>query len=202
MLRALITVLGALTVAACSPAGKDLTPNRPVTETPADYPAGPYGYALGSTIADEQFLGKTPMNGTDVSTIPLQKVDLAQFHRDPAAKALLIKGSAGWCGPCRQEEPGLEMLAEKYEGDGLRVISVIAQGPTYGVTATEADLNAWAQQYDLRHLVVIDPENRLSQYGDLEGFPLHIILRISDMKLVYETLGGDGGLEQAIISSL
>jgi len=62
----------------------------------------------------------------DVQVIPVAAADIQRAVREPGAKAVLINLWATWCGPCREEFPGLVRVAHKYQGQGLKVILVSA----------------------------------------------------------------------------
>jgi thiol-disulfide isomerase/thioredoxin len=62
----------------------------------------------------------------DVQVTPVTAADIQRTVREPGAKAVLINLWATWCGPCREEFPGLVRVAHKYRGQGLNVILVSA----------------------------------------------------------------------------
>ena len=62
----------------------------------------------------------------DVQVTPVTAVDIQRTVHEPGAKAVLINLWATWCGPCREEFPGLVRVAHKYQGQGLKVILVSA----------------------------------------------------------------------------
>jgi len=62
----------------------------------------------------------------DVHVSPVTSADVQKAIHDPAAKAVLVNVWATWCGPCREEFPGLVRVAEKYNGQGLKVILISA----------------------------------------------------------------------------
>ena len=62
----------------------------------------------------------------DVQVTPVTAADIQRTVREPGAKAVLINLWATWCGPCREEFPGLVRVAHKYQGQGLKVILVSA----------------------------------------------------------------------------
>jgi len=62
----------------------------------------------------------------DVHVTPVTSADVQKAIHDPGAKAVLVNVWATWCGPCREEFPGLVRVAEKYKGQGLRVLLVSA----------------------------------------------------------------------------
>ena len=62
----------------------------------------------------------------DVHVSPVTSADVQRAIHDPGAKAVLVNVWATWCGPCREEFPGLVRVAEKYNGQGLKVILVSA----------------------------------------------------------------------------
>jgi thiol-disulfide isomerase/thioredoxin len=66
----------------------------------------------------------------DVHVSPVTSADVQKAIHDPAAKAVLVNVWATWCGPCREEFPGLVRVAEKYNGQGLKVILVSADETT------------------------------------------------------------------------
>ena len=70
----------------------------------------------------------------DVRVTPVTAADIQKSVRDSGAKAVLVNMWATWCGPCRQEFPGLVNVAHKYQGQGLKVLLVSAD--------TETDLPA------------------------------------------------------------
>src|SRR5713226_9102751 len=70
----------------------------------------------------------------DVRVTPVTAADVQRVVHDSGAKAVLVNMWATWCGPCREEFPGLVRVARKYEGQGLKVLLVSAD--------TETDLPA------------------------------------------------------------
>ncbi len=62
----------------------------------------------------------------DVQVTPVTAADIQRIVRESGARAVLINLWATWCGPCREEFPGLVRVAHKYQGQGLKVILVSA----------------------------------------------------------------------------
>jgi thiol-disulfide isomerase/thioredoxin len=62
----------------------------------------------------------------DVHVTPVTAAEIQQAVRDPGSRAVLVNMWASWCGPCREEFPGLVRVAHKYQGQGLKVILVSA----------------------------------------------------------------------------
>lgn len=66
------------------------------------------------------------VNVEDVHVTPVTSTDVQRLIHEPGAKAVLVNMWATWCGPCREEFPGLVRVAEKYNGQGLKTILVSA----------------------------------------------------------------------------
>jgi thiol-disulfide isomerase/thioredoxin len=62
----------------------------------------------------------------DVQVTPVTSVDVLRAVHDAGAKAVVVNMWATWCGPCREEFPGLVRVAQKYSGQGLKTILVSA----------------------------------------------------------------------------
>jgi thiol-disulfide isomerase/thioredoxin len=62
----------------------------------------------------------------DVHVTPVTGADIQRAVQDSGGKAVLINIWATWCGPCREEFPGLVRVAHRYQGQGLKVMLVSA----------------------------------------------------------------------------
>jgi hypothetical protein len=178
-LPALFLALSLVALGACH-APADTTPNR-APSGDGSYPAGPYGYADGATIADLSFIGKSSPMPADYTPLPMMPLSLADL-RGAGARAILIEGGARWCDDCRGDQPAVQALRDSYGPRGLVVLDVLVEGG-YGITATEDDINRWAAAYQLSGPIVIDPERVMQQYADVSAFPVYIAVRAADMQI-------------------
>ena len=71
-------------------------------------------------------------------------------------RAVILVGSATWCGPCQAEAPELGAWYDSFESQGLMVITLLGEN-IYGQSPSQSDLRAWAEAYGLNHPVVADP---------------------------------------------
>lgn len=173
----------------------DSTENRNEDTSSLDYPAGPYGYIEGSTIENYKFLGKHPVAG-DYASQAIRNLFLDEYHDDPGAKLLLIEGSANWCYYCNEEAPTIEKIAVDMEAQGVRVVTVLAEGLTQGVPSTEEDIARWVKKHKFKKSsMAIDPALRLFQFADSSAFPLHIVLDAKTMDIKWLCVGGQGGCD-------
>jgi thiol-disulfide isomerase/thioredoxin len=72
----------------------------------------------------------TPVRVEDVRVTPVTGADIRRAVSDSGAKAVLVNLWATWCGPCREEFPGLVRVAHKYQNQGLKVMLVSADDET------------------------------------------------------------------------
>lgn len=179
-------VIAALAVVGCGPP-TDPTPNR-VPAAASGYPAGPYGYAQGSVMANLTFIGKDSPAPADYSTLPMQPLALADL-RAGGTKLILIEGAARWCTYCQEDQPAVQQIESDYGPRGVRVLEILSEGG-YGITATEDDINRWAAAHQLWGPVVLDPERQLAKYADVSSYPLYMVVRASTMTIAYMKTGG------------
>jgi hypothetical protein len=177
----------------CAPP-EDTTMNRPGTQTDPNYPPEPYGYTEGSVVENYKFLGKIPADGAYAPDV--REIRLGEFHQDPAARLLLIVGSANWCYFCNEEAPANEALAVEYADRGYRSMTVLAEGYTRGVPSNADDIRSWTEKFDYKQSnMAIDPEGRMFQYAPASAFPLHILLDTQTMKINWLCVGGQGACD-------
>lgn len=197
------SLLSAMTLIACG-APVDNTQNQMQDPAALNYPAGPYGYVEGSTVADYKFLGKVPANG-DYAALPMRDLNLREFHADPAVKLLLIEGSANWCYFCNEEAPDIEQLSRDHYAEGYRAVTVLAEGNVRGVPSNADDIRDWVERHEFTTTgMAIDPEARLFQYAPASAFPVHILVDTKTMKIQWLCVGGKGACdtETAVVDAL
>ena len=172
----------------------DNTPNQQMQAEDVNYPPGPYGYTQGSIIQDIVFLGKaaaSPTDNTAYASLPMKRISLGDYHNDTSVKYVVMSGVAGWCGPCNNEQAFVPDLQTKYEPKGFKFFEAMIQGynEQSGTPATENDVNTWANAHTLHVGIGIDPEDKIHQYADITAFPLNMVVRTTDMNIVYMSVG-------------
>jgi peroxiredoxin len=73
------------------------------------------------------------------------------------SKATLIAIGAGWCRPCREEQPELKRLHDTYSGCGLRLITLLFESNTPAEPATKTFCKAWDAEYQQSFPSIVDP---------------------------------------------
>jgi len=173
-----------------------------------DYPGPPYGFAIGSTVANFEFYGWRDPAAAGFDTGRLEKLSLADYY-DPdgskGSKLLHINVSAVWCGFCRAEHEGgtyqtdsglityiplEEEVGSRYDA-GLRYLGSLVQDNAGG-PATLLDLQVWAKEYELGIPFALDPAFKLAPLRtDDNSWPINFVISTRDMKVLNKIIGAD-----------
>ena len=103
-----------LSFAACTGCPAAETRDAEAACGPGIYPCGPYGYSVGTTIANLAMVGKRDTDGSGKvdAADETSVIDLAGLA--VGAKAIVIDVCAEWCAPCRQDQPSLNAMSVSY----------------------------------------------------------------------------------------
>jgi hypothetical protein len=194
MRHSFIALVSVFIISGCAGGPKvDDTPNQ--MSGAANYVPGPYGYAQGSVIENIQFIGKLDPAGHAGTALyegmPMKEFSLADYHNDTAVKYVVLSGNAGWCKPCNDEQAFVPGWQQEFEPKGFRFLEALVQGynARTGAPATEADIDRWQKAHDLHVAIGLDPQSVMFKYADVAAFPLNMIVRTSDMQIVYMQVG-------------
>ena len=111
-------------------------------------------------------------------------VSLADYR----GKYVLVDFWASWCGPCRQENPVLTKVYNKYKGHNFDIVGVSladANGRAKWLKAVQDDHLAWTQVSDLRGL-----QNEAAQRYHIQAIPQNFLIDPNG-KIVAANLRGD-----------
>ncbi|HTR50552.1 MAG TPA: TlpA disulfide reductase family protein [Kofleriaceae bacterium] len=160
---------------------------------PGIYPCGPYGYGIGSTVANLELIG--PTSASDPTPVSRKLSDLVT----PGIEALMIDVCAVWCGPCNEDQPNLVTLYDSYQAGGhAQFYTVITQNSQPGGSPVIKDAENWAKTYKVPYPIALDPEALTQAYFPIAAYPEHLVIRTSDMTLVYRSVGIDTALQAQI----
>lgn len=88
---------------------------------------------------------------------------------DHRGQVVLINYWASWCGPCRQETPGLVSLARDYRYKGLALVGVSLDKGEKG------PVQSFVRQYHMTYPVVF-PAPRTPFVADLDAIPTTVLV--------------------------
>lgn len=184
------------------------TPVDPGPVVPA-YPEGPYGTGYLDTIQDLEFFdpwtGATPR--------------LSDYYQSPDVSVLLISSAAGWCTACMYESWDLVDSYDKYKERGLEILYTLyedrnadpifqADDSDDQITADMAFFRGWQDhlgkyiglpERKANYPTLVDRDFVLEAYYNQGATPLTLIVRTSDMKILYRQVGySEGTIDQLI----
>ncbi len=152
------------------------------------YPAGPIGKDVGKVIADLSF--EAPEGGT---------YSLGDVFADEGSRLLLITSTAGWCGPCIEEQPKLAELHKEFGGEGLTILAAMFEDPNFK-PATLQQVADWKERYKLPYRLVLDKEFLLGAYYNRTP-PMNMLVDVDTMKILLKLEGFDEQVIRATIKS-
>lgn len=155
------------------------------------YPPPPYGVAEGSTIADITFAGlRNPKSANyNFSGDKIEQISLHDYYNPTGDKTrprmLLIAASAGWCGPCRLEAEDSMPNYKFWQPKGAEFLTALFDSNTAGTPAAPSDATSWAKTYKLEYPMVLDPQQKLGAYANLQAVPFNLVIDLETMIIVY-----------------
>jgi len=176
---------------------EDTTPAVDTAEPVYPYPEGPYG---------GHYLDIIPPDLGFYEPWQDSWVYLRDFYQDPDVKVLVISSAAGWCTACMYEAWDLVDTYDLYEDDGLEIIYTLyedAQSRPLWEDAhrRESDMalmNDWRDnagvyiglpRRTIQYPLYVDVGFQLEPYYTENATPLTLIVRTSDMRVVYSAVG-------------
>lgn len=173
------------------------------------YPAGPYGYDVGTTIQNFKFVGfRNPMAAgyvADADTI--ETIELSEFYNPDSSPdkpvALLINASARWCSVCQQEAKTSMTHYDHWNPKGVEFMTAIFEDDD-SEPAELVDIEYWSERFGLAYPVVVDPELTLGVFFDRSASPFNMIIDTRTMQIVFAEeglidLGADNPTLQQIV---
>ena len=141
-----VVIAGVLLVAVTTPLGS-INPPAQVNPQPTAYLVGSPTVGLKPGSLAPELAGMRSDGSTwqllDVTGRPVRLA----AHR---GHGVWINFWASWCAPCQAETPILRAMDQAYRAQGLDVIGISVK------ESTAADVNAYAQRYDLEYTIAAD----------------------------------------------
>jgi hypothetical protein len=159
------------------------------------YPAGPYGLAVGDTVAD---LGLAGFADAQKQSAVVETFSLGDFLNPGGAevfpacsplgagaakpKALLVILHAVWASPSNYEAKSvLPAKHAQYAPLGAEFVAILVEGQTPGAAATSANVVSWTTKYAVDYPTAIEPAHTLNA---VQSYPLHLVVDTKTMKIV------------------
>ncbi len=116
--------------------------------------------------------------------------------RDFRGKVIVLNFWASWCGPCRQEAPGLRTVSDEYRDRGVRFIGIDERD-------NRDDALAFLSEFSIAYPNAFDPSGMIAESYGLLGLPATIVVDTSGV-VVNRFIGylGEDTLREALDSEL
>ncbi len=101
----------------------------------------------------------------DLETLTGESRTLADYE----GKVVFLNFWASWCAPCVEEMPAMQMLADRFEDDGLRVVAV-------NVRERRETASDVVEELGLEFTVLLDTNGEAMSSYNVRGLPTTIII--------------------------
>lgn len=194
MVRSGLALLAAGALVACGGAARS---GSACDAGAGDYPCGPYGLTVGSTIANLTIVAQRDSNASgSVLDDPAQPVTLAAYRAEPQRAALAIIIGTESCVPCQNEQPELVALHARYGGRVAFLEAIVED--SRGAPADQQVIDAWVARFGVPFDMTADPTGALAPYYPATSFPSALAIRLATMEISYLVVGPAVGLEAAL----
>ena len=156
-----------------------------------NYPTEGFGVEEGDVIESLVF---TNIDGSDFSLDD-------DVYKNSDTDLLLLITAAGWCTACREEQPALEELYQRYKGQGIEVVVAVFEDNNYN-PATPDFAESWRDSYALTFPVVADRDFKLREYYDPSLTPMAMFVNVKDMTIINIQIGARPATLETLIQSL
>ncbi len=157
--------------------------------TADNYPVGPFGTAEGGILEDLTF---TDSEGNELT--------LSGLRAEGNKSLLLISTAAEWCAPCKEEQPELIELDERWEEAGLQILLAVFENQDFE-PASVADASKWANTHGTTFPVVADTEGVFGDYYDKSSAPMNMFVDLCTMEILSIGVGFNPDSASASIES-
>ena len=126
---------------------------------------------------------------------------------DYKGQVILLDISAGWCYWCQVDAPAIQALYRTYEGQGLKVVTVLSEDVNGAGPVTVGNLKSWVSTYGLTFRVQNDASGGANGVAEkvyvaaTGGFPTLAIID-KGFKVQYLEGGYDANAVQAKVAAL
>ena len=143
----------------------------------------PAAAAQGGTDPLQALGLQAPKEAVDAPDFSLPDLSGKQIPlKQLRGKLVFLNFFATWCGPCREEMPGMERLYRAHQDKGLVVLAVNLQ-------ESAKTIRPFVQSLKLSFPTVMDAEGAVSREYGVRALPVSFLIG-RDGKIVWRAIGG------------
>jgi hypothetical protein len=160
-----------------------------------DYPPGPYGTGINTTLEDFAFLGWHDPVAANYDQTKLEQVRLSDYYDPTGSKGLKliwINASAVWCSVCRAEMQDIRVngVNAAFAAKGVQLIGTLFEDNKSG-PARPIDLHNWGIEpsHSIDFPLLLDPGFKLGAFFTSDATPLNMLVDARTMRVIDATMG-------------